>query len=92
MWSRKEPSQDSRFARCTGDAVLEATIWDVAVLPIYQGLGLGKQLMIYVNKSLRDMGIRRITLFADPGVVEFYTNQGWTLEPRGHKCGFWYAN
>ena len=80
------------FARCTGDGVLEATVWDVAVNPIYQGFGLGKQLMDYVNKSLHDQGIRRITLFADPGVVAFYKSQGWVLEPKGHRCAFWYAN
>ena len=28
------------FARCTGDGIIEATIWDVAVNPVYQGLGL----------------------------------------------------
>ena len=80
------------FARCTGDGVLEATVWDLAVLPIYQGFGLGKQLMVYVKKSLRAIGVSRITLFADPGVVEFYKSQGWTLEPKGHKCAFWYSN
>ena len=80
------------FARCTGDGVLEATVWDVAVHPIYQGLGLGKQLMSYINKSLREIGIRRITLFADPEVVTFYIRQGWVLEPKGHRCAFWYAN
>ncbi len=80
------------FARCTGDGVLEATVWDVAVNPIYQGFGLGKQLMDYVMKSLREEGIRRITLFADPGVVAFYVSQGWVLEPKGHRCAFWYAN
>ncbi len=80
------------FARCTGDGVLEATVWDVAVNPLYQGFGLGKQLMGYVNQSLRQIGIRRITLFADPGVVNFYLSQGWILEPKGHRCAFWYAN
>ena len=80
------------FARCTGDGVIEATVWDVAIHPLYQGFGLGKQLMEYVNKSLRDKGITRITLFADPGVVAFYMSQGWTLEPKGHRCAFWYAN
>ena len=80
------------FARCTGDGVLEATIWDVAINPIYQGSGLGKLLMNYVSKSLREIGIRRITLFADPGVVAFYLSQGWVLEPKGNRCAFWYAN
>ena len=80
------------FARCTGDGVLDATIWDVAVHPLYQGSGLGKQLMDYVLDALRDMGTERATLFADPGVLPFYQRLGWELEPSGHRCGFWYAN
>ncbi len=80
------------FARCTGDGVIEATVWDVAILPVYQGYGFGKQLMSYLIKSLQEMGIKRITLFADPGVVDFYRSQGWVLEPRGNRCAFWYAN
>ena len=41
------------FARCTGDGVLEATIWDVAVHPLYQGSGLGSQLMAVSYTHLR---------------------------------------
>ncbi len=80
------------FARCTGDGVIEATVWDVAIHPLYQGTGLGKQLMIYILDCLRDMGVDRVTLFADPGVVDFYLSQGWILEPGGNKCAFWYAS
>lgn len=80
------------FARCTGDGVLDATIWDVAVHPLYQGSGLGKQLMDYVLEALRAMGTERVTLFADPGVLPFYERLGWELEPHGHRCGFWYAS
>ncbi len=80
------------FARCTGDGVIEATIWDVAVHPLYQGVGLGKEMMIYILDSLRDMGLERATLFADPGVVSFYEQMGWQLEPNGHRCAFWYSN
>ena len=36
------------FARCTGDGILHATIWDVAIHPVYQGFGLGKELMKYI--------------------------------------------
>jgi len=80
------------FARCTGDGVLEATVWDVAIHPLYQGVGLGKLLMEYILESLAEMGVERVTLFADPGVVDFYESQGWVLEPEGHRCSFWYAN
>ena len=44
------------FARCTGDGVIEATIWDVAINPVYQGLGLGKELMKYILKELKKNG------------------------------------
>ena len=80
------------FARCTGDGVLEATIWDVAVNPVYQGQGLGKELMKYILKELKITGISKVTLFADAEVVSFYKRQGWVLEPKGTKCAFWYAN
>ena len=80
------------FARCTGDGLIEATIWDVAIHPLYQRAGLGKELMRYILDSLREMKMERVTLFADPEVVAFYKHQGWTLEPRGHKCAFWYAS
>jgi ribosomal protein S18 acetylase RimI-like enzyme len=79
------------FARCTGDGVIEATVWDVAVHPLYQGVGLGKQLMTYVIDLLRDQQVERVTLFADPGVVQFYGAPGWELEPQQRRCAFWYA-
>ncbi len=79
------------FARCTGDGVVEATVWDVAVHPHYQGAGLGKALMAYVLDQLRLMEVERASLFADPGVVGFYAGQGWDLEPGQRRCAFWYA-
>ena len=48
------------FARCTGDGVLHATVWDVAIHPVYQGFGLGKDLMAYVLQSLKEMNIQSI--------------------------------
>ena len=80
------------FARCTGDGVIEATIWDVAINPVFQGLGLGKELMRYILKKLKVIGISKVTLFADANVVSFYKSQGWSLEPKRTKCAFWYAN
>ena len=80
------------FARCTGDGVIDATIWDVAINPVYQGYGLGKQLMSYLMKILKNEGISRVTLFADSDVITFYQRQGWNLEPKGNKCAFWYSN
>ena len=80
------------FARCTGDGVIDATIWDVAINPVYQGSGLGKQLMSYLMMSLKKVGIKRVTLFADSDVINFYKRQGWILEPNGNRCAFLYSN
>ncbi len=80
------------FARCTGDGVIEATIWDVAINTVYQGLGLLKVIIKYLLKELKGLGISKVTLFADAEVVKFYKSQGWNLEPRGSKCAFWYSN
>ena len=80
------------FARCTGDGIVEATVWDVAVHPLYQGVGLGKGLMLYTLDQLREMRVERVTLYADPDVVEFYRAQGWELEPLQRRCAFWYAS
>ena len=71
--------------------MVEATVWDVAVHPLYQGAGLGKQLMVYVLDQLRQMEVNRVSLFADPDVVAFYAAQGWELEPLQRRCAFWYA-
>jgi ribosomal protein S18 acetylase RimI-like enzyme len=79
------------FARCTGDGVVDATVWDVAVHPLYQGVGLGRQLMDYVLEELRRMEVERVSLFADPDVVGFYGAQGWELEPDRRRCAFWYS-
>ncbi|MFM8525721.1 MAG: GNAT family N-acetyltransferase [Vulcanococcus sp.] len=80
------------FGRATGDGVLEATIWDLAVHPLYQGAGLGKQMIRYMIDELTAMEVERVSLFADPEVVEFYRNQGWELEPNERRCAFWYAS
>ena len=79
------------FARCTGDGVVAATVWDVAVHPHYQGSGLGKQMMDFILTELRRRGVSQVFLFADPGVVVFYAAQGWELEPLDRRCAFWYS-
>ena len=74
-----------------GDGVLDATIWDLAIHPLYQRSGLGRGMMQAIVERLQAMGVERATLFADPDVVDFYRRQGWTLEPAGVRCAFWYS-
>lgn len=80
------------FARATSDHAFNATVWDVAVRPAFQGKGLGKALMGYMVAKLRKQDISNITLFADPHVVEFYRNMGFIADPEGIKGMFWYPD
>ena len=80
------------FARATSDRAFNATIWDVAIDPDFQNLGLGKALMKYAIEKLRAEDISNITLFADPQVVNFYRRLGFMLDPEGIKGMFWYPD
>lgn len=78
------------FARVTSDGSFNATIWDVAIDPEFQGQGLGKALMNEVIQQLRKHDISTITLFADPEVIKFYRHIGFMIDPDGVKGMFWY--
>lgn len=80
------------FARATSDHAFNATLWDVVVHPDFQGKGLGKALMKYMVKKLRNEDISNITLFADPHVVDFYRGLGFVSDPEGIKGMFWYPD
>jgi GNAT superfamily N-acetyltransferase len=80
------------FARATSDHAFNATVWDVVIHPAFQSKGLGKALMKYMIKKLRNENISNITLFADPQVIDFYRRLGFVLDPEGIKGMFWYPN
>jgi ribosomal protein S18 acetylase RimI-like enzyme len=80
------------FARATSDHAFNATIWDVVIHPSFQSQGLGKALMKYMIKKLRNEDISNITLFADPQVIDFYRRLGFVLDPEGIKGMFWYPS
>lgn len=80
------------FARATSDHAFNATVWDVVVHPSFQSRGLGKALMHFTIRKLRNEDISNITLFADPQVVDFYRQLGFVLDPEGIKGMFWYPD
>ncbi len=80
------------FGRATSDHAFNATIWDVVIHPRFQTKGLGKALMKYMINKLRRDDISNVTLFADPGVVEFYRRLGFVPDPEGIKGMFWYPD
>ena len=65
------------FARMISDGLLHAVIFDVIVLPDYQGRGIGRALMDDILEQCRKWRIRDIQLFCAKGKVGFY-----------EKCGF----
>ncbi|GAQ77635.1 Acyl-CoA N-acyltransferase domain-containing protein [Klebsormidium nitens] len=71
------------FARATGDAVFNATIWDVVVDPGWQKKGLGKAVIERLMAELLNRGIVNINLYAEPNVVSFYKPLGFVTDPSG---------
>jgi hypothetical protein len=46
----------------------------------------GKGLLDILTTRLRQMQVENVNLFADAKAVEFYSGQGWELEPQGKRC------
>jgi ribosomal protein S18 acetylase RimI-like enzyme len=57
------------FARAISDGVTQAAVYDVAVLPSYQGQGIGKLMMEQMINSLPGCNF---ILYASPGKEPFY--------------------
>ena len=69
------------FGRVVADGVAYATLYDVMVLPQWQGQGIGSQIIrILVNKCER-YDIRKIHLFAARGSEDFYKHLGFMPRP-----------
>ncbi|MBU3104977.1 GNAT family N-acetyltransferase [Clostridium gasigenes] len=57
------------FGRSISDGVYQAAIYDVAVLPSYQGSGIGR---IIINNILESIPQCNTILYASPGKESFY--------------------
>lgn len=57
------------FGRAITDGVYQAAIYDLAVLPEYQGKGLGKEI---VNNIIKRIPQCSFILYASPGKEAFY--------------------
>ena len=57
------------FGRAISDGLIQAAIYDVAVLPSYQGHGIGKQMIEKIVNSLPGCNF---ILYAAPGKELFY--------------------
>jgi GNAT superfamily N-acetyltransferase len=69
------------FGRAVSDGVAYATLYDVMVIPVWQGQGIGSQIIrILVNKCERH-DVRKIHLFAAKGSEDFYRHLGFVPSP-----------
>jgi ribosomal protein S18 acetylase RimI-like enzyme len=60
--------------RAVSDGVWRAAIYDVVVLPEYQGKGIGTQIM---RRIVQETNVDVIMLFAAPGKEAFYSKLGF---------------
>ena len=67
------------FGRVVTDFVLHAMIFDMIILPAYQGQGIGTMVLEKLVKKCKDNGIRDIQLFCAKGKRGFYEKNGFEV-------------
>jgi ribosomal protein S18 acetylase RimI-like enzyme len=60
--------------RAISDGAYQAAIYDIAVLPSYQGRKIGKMIVDEIHKGLQNINI---ILYANPGKESFYHKIGY---------------
>jgi len=69
------------FGRLVSDGVLHAMIYELIVLPGYQGQGLGGKILEKLVTKCKESGVRDIQLFCAAGKREFYEKRGFAPRP-----------
>lgn len=69
------------FGRLVSDGVLHAMIYELIVLPEYQGQGIGGKILEKLVDRCREAGVRDIQLFCAVGKQEFYEKRGFAARP-----------
>lgn len=62
------------FGRAISDGVYQAAIYDLAILPEYQGKGIGKELLKKITESIPNCNY---ILYAAPGKEGFYAKSNF---------------
>ena len=69
------------FGRIVSDTVMHAMIYDLIILPEYQGKGIGSQILQKLMERCQQAGIRDIQLFCARGKRGFYEKHGFLARP-----------
>ena len=69
------------FGRLVSDGVLHAMIYELIVLPEYQGQGIGGELLERLVETCQGAGVRDIQLFCAKWKREFYEKRGFKARP-----------
>lgn len=67
------------------DGAIFATLWDICVLPAWQGIGLGRALIERLLVKLIADDIITITLYSERQVIPLYEKMGFKCNPNGIK-------
>ena len=69
------------FGRVVSDGMLHAMIYEMIVLPEYQGMGIGAQILHMLVQKCLEGNIRDIQLFCARGKRGFYENSALWHDP-----------
>ena len=67
------------FGRLISDGVFYGTIWDIAVNPAYQKLGIGSAIVTALLDTSRHLGLYMVGLFTALHNRQFYENLGFVV-------------
>ena len=69
------------FGRLVSDGIVYAMLYELIVLPDYQGQGIGGGILERLVKKCQETGVRDIQLFCAYGKREFYEKRGFVARP-----------
>ena len=69
------------FGRLVSDGIIHAMIYELIVLPEYQGQGIGGKILEKLVEKCKESDVRDIQLFCARGKREFYEKRGFAARP-----------
>jgi N-acetylglutamate synthase-like GNAT family acetyltransferase len=67
------------FGRLISDGTYYGTLWDIAVHPNFQKLGIGKVITARLLAKCRSLGLAMVGLFTATHNCQFYSSAGFTM-------------